>query len=128
MSTPRTVADAHLPRIPTSIFNAPSQRLLALSALTALQAYKLSISLSLWSTQSSTRLLDSEIALYRWSLIDLSAILLIWWLRIPRLRFHKSVWVAAAAAFFAFDWFLLGSWKVRSLFAQFPPLTVPSYP
>ncbi|TIB58503.1 hypothetical protein E3P78_03893 [Wallemia ichthyophaga] len=124
MSTPRTVADAHLPRIPTSIFNAPSQRLLALSALTALQAYKLSISLSLWSTQSSTRLLDSEIALYRWSLIDLSAILLIWWLRIPRLRFHKSVWVAAAAAFFAFDWFLLGSWKLPV--TQLSTLIIPS--
>ncbi|TIA87288.1 hypothetical protein E3P99_03255 [Wallemia hederae] len=123
---PRAAPDS--PRIPLSIFNAPSQRLLALSAAAALQAYKLSKSLSLWSTHSQTRVLDSEIALYRWSIIDLLAILFVWWLRIPRLRFHKSIWIAAIVVFCALNWVLFASWKlpISHLSAYIVPTTLQS--
>lgn len=109
------------PRIPESIFDGPSQRLLLFSGVAALQAYKLTKTFNLWTSDSSTRILDSEIALYRWALVDLSAVLVIWWLRIPRLRFQKSVWLAIIALLFTFNWLLLGSWKVCK---NYHPLTL----
>ncbi|TIC07017.1 hypothetical protein E3Q14_04371 [Wallemia mellicola] len=116
--TTKSLSDAHKnleitpPRIPESIFDGPSQRLLLFSGVAALQAYKLTKTFNLWTSDSSTRILDSEIALYRWALVDLSAVLVIWWLRIPRLRFQKSVWLAIIALLFALNWLLLGSWKM----------------
>lgn len=92
-STPRPP-----PLIPLTVLDAPSQRLWAVSIVGAVQAYKL---YTIFSAGPSLSL-----AL----LLDLSIILSLSKLRIPRLDFHDAIWASIGLAAALTDWMILGGW------------------
>lgn len=100
------------PRISENIFDGPSQRLITFSVLVAIQSLKLTKVSNLLFSDSPTRIFDLEIAFYRWAFIDILFLTIIWWLRIPRLRFHKLIWGIIYVTFLSFDWLLLGNWNL----------------
>lgn len=108
------------PRLPTSIIDAPTQRLYTVSLLLLLSAYKASDALA------HSRLLNDtpesiNTVLLKWVAIDLAVVSFVSWLRIPRLDWDwKGRW-AARVALVALDWLLFGRWTVRTSLPTFRP-------
>jgi nucleoporin POM152 len=90
------------PLIPISLIDGPAQRLWAVSAIGAVQAYKFFI---LFASEDSSASLSFAL------LIDLALLLALSRLRIPRLDFLDGKWVAIGALAGLVDWLLMGGWR-----------------
>ncbi|PWN28104.1 hypothetical protein BDZ90DRAFT_271228 [Jaminaea rosea] len=108
---PPTRAAAQPPLIPTSVVDAPTQRLWAASLTAAIQAYKL---YSFFSPDAS---------LSHALLVDLALVLALSRLRIPRLDFIDAKWAIIGALLAAFDWLALGGWHTLLSFAGLGAVT-----
>ncbi|GJN87388.1 hypothetical protein Rhopal_000337-T1 [Rhodotorula paludigena] len=112
------------PRIPELLCDAPTQRLLAVSALVLLQAFKLAE--ALWPPQAPlSDHVPVNYLLAKWLALDAVAVALIAWLRIPRLDWGwKARWLVRVALG-ALDYLLFGGWTFAASF--FVPAAVKSF-
>ncbi|GAA6019450.1 hypothetical protein JCM10207_001391 [Rhodosporidiobolus poonsookiae] len=100
------------PRIPPDVVDPPTQRLYILSLFALLQAYKLAD--ALWPTHQPPAGLQDDLSfnqpLTKWITLDLAAVAVIAWLRVPRLDWGwKARWIARALLV-ALNWILFGRW------------------
>lgn len=111
------------PRIPLELADAPTQRLYLFAAFLLLQALKVadvvapavpnSAGASSASASLLLELLNSS-RLLKWIAIDLFAMQVVSWLRVPRFDWGwKALWLGRIAIVLL-DWLCFGSWTVRS--------------
>ncbi|GAA5884528.1 hypothetical protein JCM6882_005288 [Rhodosporidiobolus microsporus] len=105
------------PRIPREIVDPPTQRLYIASLFILLQAYKLSD--ALWPASQPVGLqdeLDLNTTLAQWVAIDLVAVAVIAWLRVPRLDWGWKARWGVRAVLVGIDWLLFGRWTFAASF------------
>jgi nucleoporin POM152 len=110
------------PRIPLELADAPTQRLYLFAAFLLLQALKVadlatpaapnSAAAPSAPTSLLLELLNSS-RLLKWIAIDLFAVQVVSWLRVPRFDWGwKALWLGRIAMILV-DWLCFGSWTVR---------------
>ncbi|BGP14548.1 hypothetical protein JCM10213_001897 [Rhodosporidiobolus nylandii] len=104
------------PRIPPDVLDPPTQRLYTLAAFALLTAYKAADALYQQQPAGLDGDLPFNALLAKWIAIDLVAVAVVAWLRVPRLDWGwKGRW-AVRGALVGIDWLLFGRWTFAASF------------